>query len=202
MPRITAPSGSILSVAAGLAGAALVVALLSGAASTRFQHNLDQSTPPLSQRPAFTAAADDAAPARRLSRRVVLVILDGLRDDASHGQPFLDSLRARGASASARAAFPSLSLPGYTSILTGAPPRWSGVRSNSYDRAVPLVGTGASQSATVSFAGPGAHKLKWVVTGAPGAKYTVALSGGTDAWSQDFVLKGGRDAGLKSFRVK
>jgi len=138
VPRITAPSGSILSVAAGLAGAALVVALLSGAASTRFQHNLDQSTPPLAQQPAFISVDSDGPPRHRLSQRVVLVILDGLRDDASHGQPFLDSLRARGASASARAAFPSLSLPGYTSILTGAPPRWSGVRSNSYDRAVPL----------------------------------------------------------------
>ena len=50
MPRITAPSGSILSVAAGLAGAAIVIALLSGTASTRFQHNLGQFAfrPPVS----------------------------------------------------------------------------------------------------------------------------------------------------------
>ena len=144
MPRITAPSGSTLSVAAGLAGAAIVTALLTGASSTRFQHDLDQAGPPLSLQPAFSPPSSATTtnpgdlPPRRLSQRVVLVILDGLREDASHGQPFLDSLRARGTSGSARAAFPSLSLPGYTSILTGAPPRWSGVRSNSYDHAVPL----------------------------------------------------------------
>jgi hypothetical protein len=65
----------------------------------------------------------------RLARRVVLVVLDGLRADESH-LPFLDELRARGASTTARTAYPSISRPNYATILTGVPPRDSGIRTN------------------------------------------------------------------------
>ena len=70
------------------------------------------------------------------------------------------------------------------------------------DKPVTLIGTGAAQSAKITFSGPGDHKLKWVVTGPPGAKYSVALSGSTDGWKADLTMIGGRDAGLKTCRVK
>src|SRR5262245_11930057 len=68
----------------------------------------------------------------RVARRVVLVVLDGLRADTSRGLPALEALRARGASAVAHTHFPSISAPNYVSMLTGVEPRHSGVRTNDY----------------------------------------------------------------------
>lgn len=65
----------------------------------------------------------------RLARRVVLVIVDGLRVDHSK-LPFFDALRARGASVVASAPYPTISRPSYGTILTGAPPVAHGVRTN------------------------------------------------------------------------
>jgi hypothetical protein len=66
----------------------------------------------------------------RLARRVVLVVIDGLGAGESR-LPYLDELRARGASAVARTSYPSISRPNYVTILSGVPPRDSGVRTNS-----------------------------------------------------------------------
>ncbi len=66
----------------------------------------------------------------RLARRVAVVVLDGLRFDASRELPTLRELRARGADLRARAPFPSLSGPSYVTLLTGLSPRYSGVRTN------------------------------------------------------------------------
>lgn len=68
----------------------------------------------------------------RLARRVVVVLVDGLRLDTSYGRPFLDALRARGIDAAARSHFPSISMPNYVSIVAGVEPRWSGVRTNDF----------------------------------------------------------------------
>jgi hypothetical protein len=65
----------------------------------------------------------------RLSRRVMLVVIDGLRADES-SLPFLDELRARGTGMAAQTSYPSISRPNYVTILTGVPPRDSGVRTN------------------------------------------------------------------------
>jgi hypothetical protein len=65
----------------------------------------------------------------RLARRVVLVIVDGLRVDASH-LPYLDELRARGVDAVATVPYPTISRPTYVTIVAGVPPRDSGVRGN------------------------------------------------------------------------
>jgi len=65
----------------------------------------------------------------RLARRVVLVVIDGLRADEAH-LPWLDELGARGARTVARAPYPTISRPNYVTILTGVPPRDSGVRAN------------------------------------------------------------------------
>jgi hypothetical protein len=75
----------------------------------------------------------------RLSRRVILVVIDGLGEAESH-LPFLDELRARGATMTARTSYPSISRPNYVTILTGVPPRDSGIRTNSV-REPPRVDT-------------------------------------------------------------
>ncbi len=67
-----------------------------------------------------------------LTGRVVLVVIDGLRVDTSDRMPGLNALRARGASAIAWTGEPSLSLPGWTAIVSGAPPEVSGVTTNWY----------------------------------------------------------------------
>src|SRR5437868_10078620 len=58
----------------------------------------------------------------RLARRVLLVVIDGLGADEAR-LPFLDELRRRGASATARVPYPTVSRPNYVTILTGVPPR-------------------------------------------------------------------------------
>ena len=60
-----------------------------------------------------------------LTRRVVFVLVDALRNDTSHKaevMPFLAELRQRGAWATMHSRPPSYSEPGYTALLTGASP--------------------------------------------------------------------------------
>lgn len=73
----------------------------------------------------------------RLARRVILVIVDGL-GAAESKLPFLDELRARGASTTAQVPYPTISRPNYVTILTGVPPADSGVRTNRVDRPVAI----------------------------------------------------------------
>jgi Type I phosphodiesterase / nucleotide pyrophosphatase len=114
--------------------------------------------PRLAELPATTAPAPSFAP---LSRRVVLLVIDGLGESRSHGLPVLDELRRLGLSAVATSHLPSLSRPNYVSILTGAPPAQSGVRSNAYGWEVPLdsvlhrVRATARQTAFVTDVAPG-----------------------------------------------
>lgn len=77
-------------------------------------------------------------PLRRLSHRVILVMVDGLRLDTSLGLTFLDRLRGAGASGEAASHYPTLSHPNYVSIATGVAPRESGVRNNRFLKPVAL----------------------------------------------------------------
>ena len=64
-----------------------------------------------------------------LTRRVVYVLIDALRDDTSRKpdvMPFLNQLRPQGASATMTSRPPSFSAPGYAAILTGAWPDLNG----------------------------------------------------------------------------
>ena len=54
-----------------------------------------------------------------LTRRVVLVVLDGIRVDVSRQMPFLQELEQRGAGGAARAGMPSLSNPARAAMATG-----------------------------------------------------------------------------------
>lgn len=120
-------------VAAGALVGALTLAAISWRGAYRFLPSLNLARPAL----ADVAPAMGVSPPR-LARRVVLVVADGLRLDTSYGLPTLDRLRQVGVDARARSHFPTLSRPNYVSILTGVDPSWSGVRTNDYDRRVPL----------------------------------------------------------------
>jgi hypothetical protein len=80
---------------------------------------------------AFRSPLADHPPApaqaigKPLTRRVVLVLVDGLRSDTSLDaavMPFLNELRAQGASAVMHSRAPSFSAPGYSVLMTGAWP--------------------------------------------------------------------------------
>lgn len=73
-----------------------------------------------------------------VARRVVVIVVDGLREDASHHMPTCQALRGRGADLPAWTELPAISRPGYTTLGTGAYPSFSGVTTNEYDRPVRL----------------------------------------------------------------
>ncbi len=76
---------------------------------------------PLAQKP----PAPGPALGTPLTRRVVFVLIDGLRNDTANDaavMPFLAELRARGASATVHSRAPSFSAPSYTVLFTGAWP--------------------------------------------------------------------------------
>ncbi len=71
-----------------------------------------------------------------IAQRVVVVVVDGLREDTSHQMPNFQRLRERGADLPSLTQVPSLSLPGYTVLGTGTYPDFSGVTTNWYKGAV------------------------------------------------------------------
>jgi hypothetical protein len=96
----------------------------------------------------FIAAANgslkDARPALdtpipgATARRTVLVLIDGLTDEASRDMASIEALRERGNDVALTVPQPSLSYPTWTTILTGATPQISGVTTNWYEKRVPL----------------------------------------------------------------
>ncbi len=78
-------------------------------------------------------------PGKPLSARVVLVIVDGMRNDVSRSDmPTMQKLRSYGSDVTLVAAQPSLSYPNWTNILSGAPPVISGVTTNYFEGRVPV----------------------------------------------------------------
>jgi hypothetical protein len=115
-------------VAAGLLLAAIATAIVLGRRAGRWNDDLALPSPPL-VRAAQPPEPIDEPRTPRLTRRVVLVVIDGL--GAREAQlPYLDELRRRGVAATARVPYPTISRPNYVTILTGVPPRDSGVRAN------------------------------------------------------------------------
>ena len=110
---------------AGLAVTAIVTAVVLGNRVRLWNEELALGSPPIAAMP--DRIDDPGTP--RLAGRVVLVIVDGLGADEA-GLPFLDELRRRGVAATARVPYPTISRPNYVTILTGVPPRDSGVRTN------------------------------------------------------------------------
>ncbi|MGH2347933.1 MAG: alkaline phosphatase family protein [bacterium] len=94
-----------------------------------------------------------------LAGRVVLVVVDGLRLDTSERMSVLNALRTRGAAFVAWTGEPSLSLPGWTALVSGAAPEISGVTTNWYEGPVRV---------DTLFAAAKRSGLSTAVTGSPG----------------------------------
>ncbi|MRS11793.1 MAG: hypothetical protein EG823_01815 [Actinobacteria bacterium] len=90
-------------------------------------------------------------------RRVVVVLIDGLRDDASRTMASISGLRAKGADVRLTVPQPSLSYPTWTAIVTGAPQQISGVTTNWFEGPVKietLLDVAVGSGRTVVVAGP------------------------------------------------
>ncbi|MBA4370096.1 MAG: hypothetical protein C0418_00765, partial [Coriobacteriaceae bacterium] len=88
----------------------------------------------------YTAAKLPAAEAGSSgpAGRVVVVLVDGLRDDVSRQMPGLERLRDHGSDYVLTLGQPSLSYPGWTTLLSGAPQGVSGVTTNWFEGRVPV----------------------------------------------------------------
>ena len=97
-------------------------------------------------------------PAAPLAGRVVLVIVDGMREDVSRSDmPSLNTLRTYGTDVSLVVPQPSLSFPNWTTILTGASPTISGVTTNWYSGPVlapTLIDVARAEGRRVVVVGP------------------------------------------------
>ena len=68
-----------------------------------------------------------------LTDEVVIVVVDGLREDIARTLPTFQRVAEDGSWLTARTSQPSLSLPGWTLLTSGAPPQISGVTTNWYE---------------------------------------------------------------------
>src|SRR5262249_46135279 len=111
-----------------------VVAVLAGIEVFHYLDSLNVVTSPVLAIP----IAPPPAPARKNApaRRVVWVLIDGLRLDASRTMPTLARLRQEGADFEASADFPTYSIPNYVVQACGLDPATSGVRTNGYSMPV------------------------------------------------------------------
>jgi hypothetical protein len=78
----------------------------------------------------FHFTGGDAVEGPRITHRVVLVVIDGLRLDRSRRMGFLNDLRARGADFECVAGVPSYSRSARATLVTGAWPEVHGVTTN------------------------------------------------------------------------
>tara|TARA_R110002096_G_scaffold143328_1_gene299098 strand:+ start:59884 stop:61488 length:1605 start_codon:yes stop_codon:yes gene_type:complete len=111
----------VLTVVAG------AVALLAWGEASRYLSELNIADPAIAN---YEPVLSEPTP--RISRRVVLVIIDGLRLDDSFGRQTLDRLRRAGVDAVATSHYPSISRPNHATIVTGVPPLVSGIRNNTF----------------------------------------------------------------------
>lgn len=109
-------------------------AVLAGRSGADFMDDLELTRSALAAEPPVLAPAVSPP----LARRVVIVIVDGLRKDVARDLPFLSALGRRGIDSQAASQYPTWSRPNYVTILTGVPPAASGVRTNRYRGTVEL----------------------------------------------------------------
>jgi hypothetical protein len=88
--------------------------------------------------PGFAFKHEPFATGVPLTSSVTILLVDGLRLDASRAMPALNGLRARGADIEAIVGTPSFSRPGRATVAVGAPPAIHGVTSNRQKRALAL----------------------------------------------------------------
>ncbi|MDH7486061.1 MAG: alkaline phosphatase family protein [Anaerolineae bacterium] len=97
------------------------------------RHSWDQV---VKYRSPYTVSLPPGEAGTALVEQVVLVVVDGLREDVSREMPVLNELRGRGASRTLRIGQPSLSHPTWTTIGTGSWQEQSGVTTNWYEGAI------------------------------------------------------------------
>jgi len=102
-------------------------------AAWSYENELKVRKPPVLDVRAPRASRSHGPPAR-----VIWVMIDGLRLDASREMPVLNRLRAEGEDVSARAEFPTYSGPNFVAQASGIEPAASGVLSNGYPGEVAL----------------------------------------------------------------
>jgi hypothetical protein len=86
--------------------------------------------------PSSKPGSGEGPPSTELHKKVLLIGVDGVRPDtlAQAATPNIDALIANGAfSANARTGYPSVSGPGWASMLTGVWPEKHGVTSNKFE---------------------------------------------------------------------
>jgi hypothetical protein len=125
-----APSGRPLVPPAPLC--LLVLALLALGTARAVLGALPALQLPAPVAPVVAAAGAGSTP----PRRVLVVVIDGLRADVAAELPFLRTLAAAGARVEVAAEIPTYSAAQYVAMLTGVPPADSGVRTN-----IPLART-------------------------------------------------------------
>jgi hypothetical protein len=91
-----------------------------------------------------------------LTEEVVIIVVDGLRADVARTLPTFQRVAQDGSFLTARTSQPSLSLPGWTLLTSGAPPEISGVTTNWYEgpvRVDSLFTSGERAGITTSIVG-------------------------------------------------
>ncbi|MBL4634343.1 MAG: alkaline phosphatase family protein [Kofleriaceae bacterium] len=106
---------------------ASTVALMAKSTAAGYLSNLNLEHPELAKHAPILGFAP-----QRTSRRVILIIVDGLRLQDSFGRPTMGRLRRAGIDTTAQSHYPTISRPNHTALVTGVPPLASGVRNNTY----------------------------------------------------------------------
>lgn len=119
--RVSAARGLVARACAFVVGAGI------GHAAWTYETDLNVRRPPV-----LGVHAPAASSARGPATRVVWVLVDGLRLDASRAMPTLNRLRAEGDDFSGQAEFPTYTGPNVVAQASGIEPAASGVATNSY----------------------------------------------------------------------
>src|SRR6476646_1638996 len=101
----------------------LAAAAVFALAVARAWTNLDLPAPLVPPVEPTAGGAVAAPPAAVAPRRVLLVVIDGLRADVASTLPFLTQLAGAGARARIWADGPTISSAQYVALLAGVPPR-------------------------------------------------------------------------------
>lgn len=123
------------------------------------------------------------------ARRTVVVLIDGLRDDASRTMASVSGLRARGADVALTVPQPSLSYPSWTTVLTGAPQQISGVTTNWFEGPVKVetlldVASGSGRRVVVS----GTSDLGDLFNASEVAAGSALIEWDEDAYTSDTIV--------------
>lgn len=158
MRRPNASVGMWIALAIGIPLCLIIARGAYSLADYSWSQVVDFKSPYVSKKVPAELTSTEPTPAPALARRVVLIIVDGLRQDVSRSSmPALNALRAKGVDFTLTAPQPSLSFPNWTTILTGAPPAITGVTTNWHTGRVlapTLIDTARAAGHRVAVVGP------------------------------------------------